>query len=369
MEPNLSLLDRLGALRRVVAVLTFVALLAGITVPTMSDAQDQPPSGAAAGEVPGQSLGNQSDSDLWRAIRQGNPGMVTIPNQQAAVLIQSEGEDWRSIRNGPVSIYGATIMLGMVAFLAAFFTLRGRIRIEAGFSGRTITRFNLFERFCHWLTAISFIVLALTGLNLLYGRDVLIPVIGKDAFHVVANIGQFLHHYVAFPFMAGLVLVFILWARHNFLDKVDFVWMSQAGGLFTKGVHPPSKKFNFGQKIIFWVTILGGISLSLSGLQLLFPYEFPMFGATFAALNLIGFDLPAALTPLQEQQLAQIWHSTVALILIAVYIAHVYIGSVGMQGAFAAMGSGKVDINWAKEHHNLWVEDVQRKAADKTPAE
>jgi formate dehydrogenase subunit gamma len=137
------------------------------------------------------------------------------------------------------------------------------------------------------------------------------------------------------------------------------VWLSKGGGMFTKGSNPPAKKFNAGQKILFWLVILGGISISMSGIALMFPFQFEMFGGTFAFLNIFGFGLPADLTPMQEMQLSQLWHAIVALFLIAVIIGHIYIGTLGMEGAFDAMGTGEVDRNWAQEHHPLWVEEKE----------
>ena len=327
-----------------------------------------PPPGA----VPGGALGNRSDSELWRMIRQGTQGNVSIPDKKAGILIQSEGESWRALRNGPLSTLGIWAMLGMVILLALFFALRGRIKIEHGRSGRLVERFNLIERIGHWLTAVSFIILAITGLNILYGRYVLPQVIGKEAFSTISQAGKWVHDYVAFAFMAGLVMIFVLWVMHNLPSRHDLIWLAKGGGLFTKGSHPSSRKFNAGQKIIFWVTILGGLSLSLSGWVLLDPFQYAMFAKTFQFLNIFGFNLPTEITVVQEQQLAQLWHGAISLFMIAVILAHIYIGSMGMEGAFAAMGSGKVDVNWAREHHDLWLEEVEKAAADeaaKVPAE
>lgn len=321
------------------------------------------PQPETSGSVPGGSLGSTSDSEFWRQIRQGQQGSVSIPDKKSGVLIQSEGDNWRAIRNGPVSVMGGWLMLGMIILLALFFALRGRIRIESGPSGQTIERFNVIERFGHWLLAISFIILALTGLNLLYGRYFMPMLIGKDAFALITMWGKYAHNFVAFAYMAGLALTFVLWVAHNIPNRHDLIWLAKGGGLFSKGSHPPSKKFNAGQKFVFWITILGGISLSLSGWALLDPFQYHMFGKTFEFLNIFGFNLPTDLTLMQEQQLAQVWHAAVSLVMIAVIMAHIYIGSIGMEGAFAAMGSGKVDLNWAREHHNLWVEQVEREMA------
>ncbi|MFQ5773285.1 MAG: formate dehydrogenase subunit gamma [Kiloniellaceae bacterium] len=311
------------------------------------------------GNVPGGHLGTYSDAEIWRAVRGGLQGSVSIPDKQAGVMIQSEGDNWRAWRNGPMTVYGIWGLFGMLGALALFFVARGRIRIDAGPSGRTIERFNGVERFVHWLTAVSFIVLALTGLNLLYGKHVLLPVLGPEAFAAIALGGKYVHNFVAFPFMLGVVLMFVLWVRHNIANKADLVWLAKGGGLFVKGVHPPSKKFNAGQKLVFWVVILGGLSLALSGISLLFPFRFAMFSVTFEVLNVFGFDLPTNLGPVQEMQLSQLWHVLVGLVMIVIIIAHIYIGSLGMEGAFDAMGTGRVDENWAREHHNLWYAELK----------
>ena len=168
--------------------------------------------------------------------------------------------------------------------------------------------------------------------------------------------------------MAGLALSFLLWARHNIPNKLDLKWLAMGGGIFVKGVHPPARKFNAGQKVIFWAVMIGGLSVSMSGIALMFPFQTSMFADTFAILNMIGFSLPTDFTAMQEQQLNQLWHGIVSMGLMTMIIAHIYIGSVGMEGALDAMNSGMVDRNWAKEHHNLWVEEEDQKANPK-PAE
>ncbi len=344
-------------------ILLFVAaVFAALATVTGSPTLDNEAVAQTAGTVPGAPLGNASDAEIWRAVRKGVQGSVTIPDKQAAVLIQSEGDNWRAFRNGPLSVWGGWLLFGMIALCALFFALRGRIRIDAGPSGRTIQRFNGLERFAHWLTASTFVVLGLTGLNMLYGRYVLKPLIGQDAFALITYWGKFAHNYLAFAFMAGLLLIFVLWVRDNIPGRHDIVWFLKGGGILFSGVHPPSRKFNAGQKIVFWAVVLGGLSLSLSGIALLFPFEFSMFSATNAVLNIFGFDLPTNFTPLQEMQLSQLWHGIVALVMIAVIIAHIYIGTLGMEGAFDAMGTGMVDENWAREHHDLWVAEIEGRA-------
>ncbi len=358
-----------------------VALAMGFMVTTLAapaGAQTQGRDVEAAqplgGHVPGEALGASSDAQIWRAVRHGLQGKVSIPNKQAGVMIQSEGDTWRAWRNGPMTVFGVWAGLGMVGFLALFFALRGRIKIDAGPSGNTVERFNGVERFTHWLTAVSFILLALTGLNLQYGRHVLLPILGAEAFADISMAGKYVHNYIAFAFMAGVVLIFVLWVRHNLPNKNDLIWMSKGGGLFVKGVHPPSDKFNAGQKVIFWSVILGGGTQALTGISMLFPFEITMFEGIFAFLNVFGAGLPTTLTPLQDMQYAQLWHTFMAAIMIAIILAHIYIGSLGMEGAFAAMSSGQVDENWAREHHNLWHEKVhgemsEASAGRRQPAE
>lgn len=362
--------------RRWVACLAaFVMIVLGATFaleavnPQVAEAQSnvRPPAGAVgaagpgpqAGEVPGGSMGNLSDSEMWRSVRKGISGNVSIPDKKAGQLVQSEGDSWRAMKNGPISQWGAIGLAGIIVLLAVFFLIRGKIRVDHGMSGRTVERFADIERLGHWLLAVSFIILAITGLNITYGKYFLLPVIGKDAFAAIAGVGKWLHNYVAFAFIAGLLMVFVMWVRHNLPDRYDIPWILKGGGIFTKS-HPEARKFNAGQKIIFWSVILGGLSLVLSGISLLFPFQMTMFADTFAILNVFGLGLPTDLAPVQEMQLATAWHTIVALILMIIVIAHIYIGTIGMEGAFDAMGTGEVDENWAKEHHSVWAKEVTR---------
>lgn len=311
------------------------------------------------------SLGTTSDSAIWGLVRHGETFTTQAPGPVSDFLVQDAGIGWQALRaqGGALQTWGAGSIAAILFALGLFMLLRGRIEIEHGWSGRVIERFKGWERFGHWLLATSFILLALTGLNLLFGKDYLMPVIGKAAFSEVTMAGKWIHNNVAWAFMLSLVWIFVAWVWHNLPSRHDLIWLAKGGGLFTRGVHPPAKKFNAGQKVIFWGTILLGGSVSASGLALLFPYELPMFAGTFAMLNDLGISravlggvLATDLTIIQEQQYAQLWHTIVAFAMIVLIIAHIYIGSVGMQGAFAAMGSGMVDRNWALEHHNLWVE-------------
>jgi len=328
--------------------------------------QVAPAAAQTGGQVPGNWSGSSSASDIWGVIRKGRCGTVSIPDKQAGCLVQSEGEEFRAFRNGPMSSIGGWSMLAMLVVIALFFAVRGRIRIDAGPhpEGRTIERFNGLERFTHWLTASSFIILSITGLNVLYGKYIFPAIIGKSAFATLTMWGKMAHNYISWAFMLGIFMMFILWVKDNIPGKVDLQWLAAGGGFFSKGVHPPSRRFNAGQKLVFWAVIGGGVAHIFTGLQLLFPFEIQFFAEVFTVLNLVGFSLPMELTVLQEIQYALLWHGVSTFIMLLLIFAHIYIGSLGMEKAFDAVGTGQVDLNWAKEHHGLWVEEMEQEAAE-----
>ncbi|MBJ7275712.1 formate dehydrogenase subunit gamma [Marinobacter salarius] len=320
------------------------------------------PANAAPITGPLGTQGGTSVADDYRAIRYNKIDPSTqVRGPAVDVLIQDEGMDWLQLREGPVLTYGGSAILGIILLLALFYFIRGKIRIAGGPSGTKIERFKAIERFGHWLLAGSFIALALTGLITLMGRSFLIPVIGHEAFSPLAIGSKWVHNNIAWAFMLGLVLTFVMWVAHNIPSKLDWQWIRQGGGFIGKG-HPSAKKFNAGQKIVFWTVMVLGFSVSLSGLSLLFPFEMPMFASTFELVNsILGTDFPTALAPHEEMQYANIWHSIVAFLMMVAIIAHIYIGTVGMEGAYEAMGNGQVDLEWARQHHDLWVEEVQAK--------
>jgi formate dehydrogenase subunit gamma len=312
-------------------------------------------------------LGGVSDPEMWRALRYGTADIsVSAGGEVATVLVQDGGMRWLLMRNGPVAEYTAYGLGGILALLVLFYLLRGKIRIDGEKTGRTVTRFKAVERFAHWVLAGSFILLGLTGLYSLFGRMVLIPLFGKESFASIALVSKWVHNNVSWAFMIALVVIFFMWVANNLPNRTDLKWLAMGGGIFKKGVHPPAKKFNAGQKLIFWSVIVLGASISASGLSLLFPFEMPMFAATFAKMNALGLTemlgmepLRTVLAPQEEMQLAQLWHTIVSCVLIVIIIAHIYIGSVGMEGAYDAMGSGEVEEQWAREHHSLWLDEIE----------
>jgi formate dehydrogenase subunit gamma len=334
-----------------------------------SSVTGNPEGGAPVTEQLG-TLGGASDPDLWRALRFDSADISTqVRSPAATVLIQDTGMWWLTFREGPLSTYGPGLLLGTVGLLVLFYLIRGRIRIDGEKTGRKILRFKSIERFAHWLLAGSFIILSITGIIVLLGRKFLIPAFGPEAFATIAVASKWVHNNISWAFMLAIVMVFVLWVVHNLPDRTDINWLLKGGGIFGGG-HPPAKKFNAGQKLIFWSVIVLGSSISASGLSLLFPFELPMFAATFEKLNALGIpqliglgELNTDLAPHTEMQYAQLWHAMVSFVLMAIIIAHIYIGSVGMEGAYDAMGSGEVEEQWAREHHSLWVEEVKAKEA------
>jgi formate dehydrogenase subunit gamma len=261
-------------------------------------------------------------------------GRVSIPDQRSSVLIQPAGREWREFRNVGLRWIGGVAILGMLAVIVIFYLTRGMVRLESGRSGRTIVRFNFFERFVHWMTATCFVILAISGLNITFGRPLLLPLIGFAAFSEWSEWAKFAHNYLSFPFTIGVVLIFLMWIGGNIPNKVDVEWIKRGGGLFGHD-HPPARRFNAGQKGIYWIVVIGGGLVAATGYQLMFPFY---------------------LTGIEGMQIAQIVHSIVAVLFIAAMLAHIYIGTIGMEGAFEAMGSGEVDVNWAREHHSLWFD-------------
>jgi formate dehydrogenase subunit gamma len=262
-------------------------------------------------------------------------GLGTIPDTKSYVLEQPAGREWREFRTVTLKWIGGIAILGILALLTIYYLWKGMMRIKAGRSGRKILRFNAFERFVHWLTAVTFVILGVTGLNITFGRSLLLPWMGPVAFSEWSEWGKFAHNYISFAFTAGVVLMFFMWVARNLPTRADVEWFKKGGGMFG-GEEPPAYKFNGGEKLIFWLSAFGGAAIAVSGYVLLFPF----YGTNITAM-----------------ELAQVMHSTVAVLYVAAMFVHIYMGTIGVEGAFEAMGEGTVDVNWAKERHRLWLDD------------
>ncbi len=274
-------------------------------------------------------------------------GRVSIPDKKEGVLIQQAGRDWRQFHEVTLRWIGGIAILGMLVVLIAFYLIRGMVRLKSGRSGRTITRFNAFERFTHWMTATCFIILAITGLNITFGRPLLLPLMSPEAFTAWSEAAKYAHNFVSFPFTIGVILIFLIWIAGNIPNRVDVEWVKRGGGIIGDD-HPPAYRFNAGQKMIYWIVVLGGAASAISGYLLMFPF--------YGDLTVNGM------------QTAQMVHSIVAVLFIAAMLAHIYIGTIGMEGAFEAMGTGDVDVNWAREHHSLWLDEELKRGQSAAPS-
>jgi len=273
------------------------------------------------------------EQDLLKELHQVQ-GRGSIPDTKSYVIQQPAGRDWRQFHEVTLRWIGAIAILGMLVLLVVFYLVRGMVRLESGRSGRTLVRFNAFERFVHWMTAVCFITLGITGLNVTFGKELLLPYVGPQRFTEWSQWAKYAHNYASFPFTLGVVLIFLMWIIWNFPTPVDARWLAQGGGIVGHK-HPPARRFNAGQKMIYWFVVLVGGTMAVSGYILMFPfYE----------------------TDIAQMQTAQMVHAIAGVAFVAIMLAHIYIGTIGMEGAFEAMGSGHVDVNWAREHHSLWLD-------------
>ena len=300
--------------------------------------------------------GKVSEQQLLNSLKPGGAisGQVSIPDKKSANLVHPAGRNWQNFHTVWLKWIGGLAILGMIAILAIFYMWRGTIKIEEGRSGRNMLRFTGFERFTHWLTASTFVVLGITGLNITFGRALILPWLGLEAFSAWSEYAKFAHNYLSFAFTLGVLLMFLMWIGQNFPTKADIEWFKQGGGMFSKeGTVAPAWKFNGGQKMLYWFVVLGGAAMIISGFMLMFPF--------YGSLTVSGMEL------------TEIAHGVIGVVFIALIIAHIYIGTLGMEGAFEAMSEGTVDTNWAKEHHPLWYDEMKRGNVDPkavvTPAE
>jgi len=281
-----------------------------------------------------------NNAPVWRDVRGGDNRYQTtqVRGVETSVLVQPQGETWRQIRNGPITIYGGWLLVLVLVALGAFYWWRGKIMLSHPRTGRVIERFSGWDRLVHWATAISFVILAVSGLVMLFGKYILLPLFGYTLFSWLAILSKNLHNFVGPLFAVCTVVMFFTFVKDNIWQRGDWQWILKAGGLFT-GKHVPSWRFNIAEKSWFWlgVTFLGIIS-SVTGFILDFP-NFAQGRETMQAANVI--------------------HAITAVLFIAAALGHIYIGTIGMEDAYETMRSGQVDETWAKEHHEYWYNDVK----------
>ena len=301
-----------------------------------------------------------NNAPVWREVKSGNPSYTSIPGRETGVLIQQQarfpgqdavataGEAWRKFRNGPVTFYGGWLIVLVCLIIAAIYVTQGPIKTHDKPTGRTLERFTLIERWAHWTLAISFCVQGASGLIILFGKHVLLPVIGYTLFAWLTSLGKNLHNFVAPLFIASLLFFIFIYVRDNLYEKGDLAWLVNGWKMF-RGEHLPSGKFNMGEKSYFWVGVVAlCLVLSASGAVLLFP-NFDQLRVTM--------------------QQASIVHAVAAVLMIAMALGHIYMGTIGVEGAYGNMRNGMTDETWAREHHPNWYNDVKSgKAAARSGA-
>ncbi len=299
-----------------------------------------------------------NNAPVWREVQGGVTGSTMLPYPEFGNLIQgfvkypgsnltTAGEAWRQVRNNWIIPYGGSLLLIALVALALFYFTKGTIELHGKETGRKIERFTYFERAAHWTNAIAFVALAVSGIVMAFGKFFLLPVIGSTLFGWLTYALKNIHNFVGPLFVVSLVVVFLVFVRDNLPSKEDLQWLLKAGGLFG-GAEVPSHRFNAGEKVLFWGGVfLLGILVAGSGVFL-------------------DKIVPAVEYTRANMQVAHMIHASAAVLMMAMFMGHIYMGTLGMRGAYSAMKTGYVDETWAKEHHELWYDDIK---AGKIPAQ
>ncbi|MBU6484438.1 MAG: formate dehydrogenase subunit gamma [Betaproteobacteria bacterium] len=282
-----------------------------------------------------QPLNNQP---VWSEVRSGVPQWTSTLGRETNVLIQPQGETWRALRDGWVSVWAGWALVVMLVAIGVFYFSRGTLQLHEPLTGRNLRRFTAWERAIHWASAISFSILAISGLVIVFGKNLLLPLIGYTLFSWLAILAKNLHNFVGPLFIVCVVLLFFTFVRDNLWRMHDFTWIRHFGGLFSAR-DVPSGRFNAGEKLWFWGGLLVcGVVVGASGLIL----DFPNFNQTRGTM-----------------QIANIVHLSIASLFMLAGLGHIYMGTIGMAGAYDAMRTGYVDEAWAKEHHEYWYNDIK----------
>ncbi len=277
-------------------------------------------------------------ADLWRDVRQRDfalEGSSQVKSVDSNILINTKGDEWARFRVGTLIKFASITLLVIAGLLLLHYTIGGKIKIEGGRSGRMLPRFSDFERVMHWTLAIIFLYLAITGLMLLFGRPVLIPLFGQELFSLLASASKESHNLIGPIFLVSLVLIFIRFTARNMYARGDISWLLKGGGVFSNS-HVSGGFFNFGEKAWYWVVILAGVVISVSGLILVMP--------NFGQGRVI-------------MELSHTVHTISAIILIAGAMGHIYMATAGTEGTLEGMKTGYVDLKWAEMHHDQWAQE------------
>lgn len=301
------------------------------TIPNGTQTQSQPANSAPA------------SGPIWESANSDPLNYVSIPDKQAGVLIQRAGQQWRLIRNGVITVYGGWLLAIAFFGIIAMYTVKGSIKLHEPLSGVMVKRFNGLDRFTHWTMAASFLALAFTGLMILYGKYFALPLMGGMAYGSFLMVCKNIHNFTGPLFTLSIVIFFVLFVRKNIPEKGDLQWLLTFGGMIS-GKHVPAGFFNMGEKIWFWFgMVLLGLTISASGfvLDMIVPFMDVQYWRG-------------------TMQLANIIHSSAALLMTTMAMGHIYIGTIGMQGSIDGMKTGYVDATWAKEHHEIWYNKINK---------
>ena len=299
-----------------------------------------------------------NNAPVWRDVSKGVTGSTMLPYPEYGNLIQgfvqypgskltTAGEAWRQVRNNWIIPYGGSLLLIVIVAIALFYLAKGPIKLHGAETGRKIERFTYFERAAHWVNAIAFVALAVSGIVMAFGKFFLLPVLGATLFGWLTYALKNVHNFVGPLFAVSLVVVIFTFIKDNLPAKGDLNWLLKGGGLFG-GQEVPSHRFNAGEKVVFWA------------------------GVFFFGLIVVGSGLfldkllPAAEFTRANMQVAHMIHASAAALMMALFLGHIYLGTIGMKGAYKAMKTGYVDETWAREHHQLWHDDIK---AGKIPAQ
>jgi formate dehydrogenase subunit gamma len=290
-----------------------------------------------------------NNAPFWRDVREGDRNAyqtTQVRGIETNILIQNEGEMWRRIRNGPVTVYGGWLLVLVFLACMGFYWWRGKLTVHEPPTGRVILRFTSWERIVHWTTAICFVILAVSGIFMLFGRYVILPLFGYTIFSFLTIIGKNLHNFVGPLFVVCTLVMIVTFFRDNLWRAVDWAWLRRFAK-YLRGQHVPAGKYNAAEKLWFWSGVfLAGIAVSATGLVL---------------------DFPNFLQGREAMQTANILHAIAAIGFMAFGIGHIYLGTIGMEGAYDAMRHGSVDETWAKEHHDIWYQQIMANRGRRAP--
>ena len=302
-----------------------------------------------------------NNAPMWRQVGAGATGYSSLPASEAPEagnLIQpfvqypgskltSAGEAWRQVRNNWIIPYGGSLLLIVGLAIALFYYGKGAMKLHGAETGRKIERFTPLERAAHWTNASAFVLLAVSGVVIAFGKYFLLPIIGTTLFGYFTYFLKNVHNFAGPLFAVSLIIVFATFLKDNWPSKEDITWLIKGGGMFS-GQEVPSHRFNAGEKVVFWFGVLGlGVIVVASGLVL-------------------DKLIPGLIYERGTMQIANMIHGVATVLMMAMFMGHIYMGTIGMQGAFSAMREGYVDETWAKEHHELWYNDIK---AGKIPAQ